>query len=31
VSIAAYSALYELVNDEFDLSAVNGAIAALED
>jgi 3-dehydroquinate dehydratase len=31
VSIAAYSAIYELVNDEFDLSAVNGAIAALED
>lgn len=31
VSIAAYSALYELVNDEFDLSAVNEAIAALED
>ena len=31
VSIAAYSALYELINDELDLSAVNEAIAALED
>jgi 3-dehydroquinate dehydratase len=30
VSIAAYSALYEFVNEELDLSAVNEAIASLE-
>ena len=31
INIAAYSALYELVNDELDLSTINEAIAALED